>query len=765
MKLYTKTALLLGGVFLAFTLTATLLLYISENKHIEDEGLAKAETLSKAVFEALYASMRQGGNRQGNQAVIERLHQIEDLHELRLIHGQLLDRQYGIESDAQPQDDLERRALAGETVHELQELDGARMVRYVTPVFVETECQRCHQAEVGQVIGAISVQVSLEESDRAMASRRNALLGWVTAALLGFGLTTYWLVQRVILRPLRRIQVGAEALAAGDLDHRLKMVDGDEISALAQAFNGMAERLQASYQHLEDQVHQRTQALLALNAVLTATSASLDLNEVYRAFAEEIRKIVDFDRSSITVFEPDGQTFTAMVVVTRDKTEVGPGFRGERTPIMDWIITHKRPRIDVDLRTVKGGGPAVEFLLKEGLHSWMLVPILFRGEVVGTINFASRQVDAYTETDGERLLPIAGQLGVALENARLYETERRRSETAAALLEVAEIVSSTLDFISLLKRLALRTAQVCKVTRCTIFLLDEDGEHLQPIMSQFADGHSDPEMWETFKTTTADHVDIVPLFRKTIRELQPAVLEDASHTHLIPRKWTQPFGIQKLLTVPLVRRGRAIGLMALDYDDASLEFTQEQIDLATTIGSQVAASIENAQLHAQTRQLSLTDELTGLANRRAFDARLSEEMRRARRYNRPLALIMADIDHFKHYNDIHGHPQGDVLLRELADLVKKMVRETDFVARYGGEEFVVILPETDKVGALTLAEKVRAAVAAYPFPLAESQPGGHLTISLGVSAFPEDLSEPEDLVQRADQALYQAKRTGRNRVC
>ncbi|MFQ5696480.1 MAG: GAF domain-containing protein, partial [Terriglobia bacterium] len=319
-------------------------------------------------------------------------------------------------------------------------------------------------------------------------ARRNALLGGALAGLLGLGLVTLWGVQHMVVRPVQRIQAGAQALAAGDLDHRLGMVGDDEIGALADAFNGMAERVQASHDYLEDQVHERTQALLALNAVLTATSASLNLDDVYRAFTEEIRKIVDFDRSSITVFEPAGQAFTVVVVATRERTEVGPGFRGERTPIMEWIITQQRPRIDADpsaalrtgLTTVTGGGPGLAMLLEEGLRSWMLVPIIFRGEVVGTINFASRQVGAYTEADGERLLPIAGQLGVALENARLYEAEKRRAAYLALLNQVGREVLASLNPDELLRRVADAVWRRFGYYNVGVLLLDPQTETLVP---------------------------------------------------------------------------------------------------------------------------------------------------------------------------------------------------------------------------------------------------------------------------------------------
>jgi len=223
-------------------------------------------------------------------------------------------------------------------------------------------------------------------------------------------------------------------------------------------------------------------------------------------------------------------------------------------------------------------------------------------------------------------------------------------------------------------------------------------------------------------------------------------------------------GIRSELALPIRVAGAVAGVLNVESEQLDA-FDEADVIALKALAGQIGVALENARLYEETRRLSVTDDLTGLANRHAFNARLAEETHRARRYERPLSLIMADIDHFKHYNDTHGHPQGDVLLRELAGVLRSAVRETDFVARYGGEEFVVILPETDRTGALAVAEKVRAAVAAHPFPHCETQPGGRLTISLGVATFPEDLPRLVDLVELADQALYCAKRGGRDRVC
>jgi len=162
--------------------------------------------------------------------------------------------------------------------------------------------------------------------------------------------------------------------------------------------------------------------------------------------------------------------------------------------------------------------------------------------------------------------------------------------------------------------------------------------------------------------------------------------------------------------------------------------------------------------------LSNTDYLTGIYNRRYFFEKLAEELNRSSRYQRKLSLLMLDIDHFKNYNDNHGHQQGDYLLKELAQLLTQSIRRADFVARYGGEEFVVVAPETGREQAVKLAEKIKTAIEEYPFKLKESQPNGRITVSLGVVEFPEGGSNADELVGKADVALYLAKDQGRNKI-
>ena len=174
--------------------------------------------------------------------------------------------------------------------------------------------------------------------------------------------------------------------------------------------------------------------------------------------------------------------------------------------------------------------------------------------------------------------------------------------------------------------------------------------------------------------------------------------------------------------------------------------------------------IQKALEHARTRRLASTDGLTGVYNQRTFQERLSQEIARAGRYSRPLSVLMIDVDHFKVYNDTYGHPQGDIVLQGLARLLQEMSRTSDTVARCGGEEFAIILPETDSVGAQTIAQRLCEQVERYPFQGQELMPGGTLTISIGVATHAAAGSK-ETLLQAADTALYTAKREGRNRVC
>lgn len=215
-------------------------------------------------------------------------------------------------------------------------------------------------------------------------------------------------------------------------------------------------------------------------------------------------------------------------------------------------------------------------------------------------------------------------------------------------------------------------------------------------------------------------------------------------------------------------------LVLLDEEDmTAILYTTEEVanrlqkddfQIMTSIATQLLVAVENVRLYELTKKYSITDELTQLYNYRYLQQELRQEVGRSKRYDRPVSLIMIDVDYFKKYNDTYGHIKGDAVLAEIAMLLKGCCREIDKVARYGGEEFAIVLPETDSTGAYIVAEKMREAIASHQFTGTGSTRDARLTISLGVASYPEHASGQEDLLKAADNALYLAKNQGRNRT-
>lgn len=218
------------------------------------------------------------------------------------------------------------------------------------------------------------------------------------------------------------------------------------------------------------------------------------------------------------------------------------------------------------------------------------------------------------------------------------------------------------------------------------------------------------------------------------------------------------------IAIPLRAQDLLFGIL-VTLDPKPGAFSEEDVSFLEALGGHAAAAVANARLYEEVEMLSLTDATTALFNRRAFDLRLRDEVERAGRYGTPLSLLMIDVDHFKLYNDMHGHPAGDKVLRKLGEvLAGSALRATDIASRFGGEEFAVILPLSDLDAATVTAQRLRAEVEATAFPDGQDQPLGRVSVSIGIASYPAHASTPLELVERADLALYEAKRLGRNRV-
>jgi diguanylate cyclase (GGDEF)-like protein len=254
-----------------------------------------------------------------------------------------------------------------------------------------------------------------------------------------------------------------------------------------------------------------------------------------------------------------------------------------------------------------------------------------------------------------------------------------------------------------------------------------------------------------------------------------AVLKDAINQARVHRFVSKPL---RLTELPGLVSG-AIREVKLETENARL------VDELSIKNAQLARSNEELEIQVLERtrelrvaiteleQLALRDGLTGLFNHRYFQECLEAEISRARRQSEPLGLLFIDVDHFKQYNDRNGHPAGDRLLKRLANVLTggresglpRAARLSDTVARYGGEEFVMILPATATEGCLARAERLLRSIAEFPFDARESQPDGHVSVSIGVACFPLHAQDKQSLIATADSMLYRAKKQGRNCVC
>ena len=253
------------------------------------------------------------------------------------------------------------------------------------------------------------------------------------------------------------------------------------------------------------------------------------------------------------------------------------------------------------------------------------------------------------------------------------------------------------------------------------------------------------------------------LFKQVTLEGRAAVLNRPTHDARFWRPGDAPASLEvrNVLAAPVRIRNQNMGVLCAYNHEGRSGFSSQDAKTLSLLSSCLGLVLENTRLSTTLERIAVTDELTQVYNYRFLKTALRREMQRAKRFRQPFALIMADVDNLKMYNDRFGHLRGSHLLRELAQLLSKQVRGMDLIAKYGGDEFTAILPQTPRGGARAVAERLRACVAEHTFPNVKN---GEITISLGLSLFPEDGIQPGSLIGAADAALYAAKQRGRNRV-
>lgn len=382
-------------------------------------------------------------------------------------------------------------------------------------------------------------------------------------------------------------------------------------------------------------------------------------------------------------------------------------------------------------------------------------PLVARGRSIGIIVMANKlNRRGFSRNDLALTELIAPHISVFLENALLYRRSEEKVAQLTSLIRVIDAIS-TVSNLDQLYNLALDVVRgLFAVEKALINIIDNRKEFMETVRGfGYSEEYMARHLGHPFEVVSECHV---------LRHDETFLCMDVASDLRCPNMLVDP-ETRSVLCAPIRSGKNVYGIlhMASRYQNA---FDEEDATLANAIGEQIGMAVESARLFEEISRLAITDELTGLYNIRHLKRVLGEEVKRSIRYNRPLSFIMLDIDFFKIYNDRHGHLRGDEVLRILSGLLQQNTRDVDTVFRYGGEEFSVIIPEVGKQEAHAMAERIRRVIQEYFFPYEEDQPGGNLTVSIGIANLPDDARDGEELVDMADRALYRAKQSGRNRV-
>jgi diguanylate cyclase (GGDEF)-like protein len=472
-----------------------------------------------------------------------------------------------------------------------------------------------------------------------------------------------------------------------------------------------------------------------------AVLSTFNLDEVLVQILWIVRDYFHVTNSAVLLLDPSTHEFFVRTSIGRPKDEsdvripFGKGLIGTAAQQKKPVYA---PDVSLDARYIP---------LFADTKSEIAIPLMVRDEVVGVLDIQSEQLDAFDSETLDFLTLFSTQASIALENARLYTLERRRTKQLEAINAIARQTTAVLNLDELLGKVCDLVLQTFPVDHVVAMLLDED-EHLAVRAHK---GKLTPILPQGAALPVGTGMGMRAL------ELGKTVVEN--EVAFVPHYLAGFVETRSEMCVPLIFFGEKLGVLMLESASPN-NFTQEDVPPLESVADICAGAIQNAHYFEKAQQLAYIDGLTGIYNRRYFEMQIATEIERASRYDGRLAIIMIDIDHFKRLNDEFGHLLGDEVLRQVSEVFGQQLRKVDVVCRYGGEEFCILVPQTSGGNAMEVAEKLRRMVETYRFPGVPVK----VSISAGVAEFPTHGRSRDELVAAADAALYASKEAGRNRV-
>ncbi len=539
---------------------------------------------------------------------------------------------------------------------------------------------------------------------------------------------------------------GLDEVTINELEKRLKIVQPKDFFTKPHIVNAVAVPFLRSL-YLQGFYEKK---YYQMQSVIDATTPNLlpgKQEDRYRHIFNAMAVLFDVDTACI-MEKYDKQTYHAVAAFGCQSNLISNWAISDSLDIIKKVGESKKPAACDNIPDIKDMG------LPPGITSIYIFPMAIWDKVFGLLCIFNTKIP----TESVKLLALlANQLSFVMEGMKVDQHVMEKTKGINVSEEAYKTIASILDQEELYNAILNKSTELVGAEQGSLMLLD--GE--DTILTVKASKGIDKSILENVKVKTGEGISGMVIEKGT-----PIIAKDIE-SETFGRKNRSRYKTKSLISIPLKIGSRTIGVINIADKITGEVFSEGDLQLLLSFACYASIALERGTYYRMTedlKKISVTDPLTELFNRRYFQERLFEEMERSRRHNEPFTIFIMDIDDFKALNDNYGHIAGDKALKRIAYAIRDAVRSIDVAARFGGEEFSVILPYTTKANSYVIAERIRRNVEDIRFIGNKIPPGQVVSISIGIAEFPADADSMEDLIDKADQAMYLAKAGGKNRV-